>query len=789
MKNASSLLTALNEPIYELDLDGHVLAATASAFELIAEQARAQHGDDFQLDKADTTFAFASLISNKERSRFSQAIKRIADSKISQTTLEITILPANALEGGVPMEAKLSVITGLNGKPAGIALLLRDLSLEKASEAAANVQGTHLLDLVENVSDACIVESADGNVEMINDAFCRLFGIKEAPQSMVGIRCAALFETASQATEKRIGPVYFPLDVIPANDQRDVLDFALTTGEHVVQTTLAVDGETGLAGRMHLFHRATTNTASPHEKHSAGIVAAQMTLIEKIARELVVVLEGAASAALRAEQLDMPGQILQHFQRVEVAANAAFDTVAGLLDFSRIEGGDIDLTPTTFQLRENIAVLMANVTPHAEKQQVQLRLRIEQDVPDNITGDSARLMLALKNLLDCSLSTMPLEHTEGKLSELSLVISPEYEADNQIHLIFSVEPQIRSGKLRPPTPSAVMQLALARQIVRALVNDEEKNEGKNEGKIESIEKKTGVTYSFTVAFPFSPAKPHKPRPTFVTLSSLPVLIVSSDADERKQLADWMKSWRMLPREADNATMAMQLLTRMSQEGHPIPLIVCANQLPIQDGFMLAFRVKQHPQLKHTAVIMLATGGKPGDAIMCRENGVSAYLRQPVAPQQLNEAITAVIGAQDDNEATTTLITRHSLRESKKASVLIIDPANDQAMFAAAGLKKRDYRVVVASVADEAFTAMVQEEFDVIVVDPDGSGFAEGADIIDLIRENVTRTGASRPQPKILLATESPPTSVHGFDGFVLKPFAKDSLVLAVADLLPQPAKP
>ena len=780
MKNASSLLTALNEPIYELDLDGNVLAATASAFDLIAEQARAQYGNDFQLDKSDMHFAFSSLISSKERNRFSQTIKRIADSKINQATLEITILSANGHDGSIPMEAKLSVITGLNGKPAGIALLLRDLSMEKANEAAANVQGTHLLDLVENVTDACVVESADGSVEMINDAFCRLFGLKEAPQSMVGIACATLFETASQATEKRIGPVYFPLDVAPGSNQRDVLDFVLSAGERIIQTTLAVDGEMGLAGRMHLFHRAAANASAPTEKQSAGIVAAQMTLIEKIARELVQVLEGAASAALRAEQLDMPGQILQHFRRVETAATSAFDTVAGLLDFSRIEGGDITLESAAFSLRENVAALMASVTPHAESQQVQLRLRIEQDVPDTITGDSARLMLALRNLLDSALATMPLEHVDGKLSELSLVISPEYEADKQIHLIFSVEPQIRGGKLRAPTPSAVMQLALARQIVRALVNDQ--------GKIESVEKKTGVTHSFTAAFPFDATKPHKPRPTFVTLSSLPVLIVSGNTDERKQLADWMKSWRMLPREADNATMAMQLLARMSEEGHPIPLVICSNQLPIQDGFLLAFRIKQNAQLKHTAVIMLATGGKPGDAIMCRENGVSAYLRQPVAPQQLNEAITAVMGALDDAEATATLITRHSLRESKKASVLIIDPANDQAMFAAAGLKKRDYRAVVAGLADEAFTAMVQEEFDVVVVDPEGSGFADGVNIIDLIRENVTRTGTERPQPKILLAGESPPAAGHGYDGFVLKPFAKDSLVLAVNDLLPPPPK-
>jgi CheY-like chemotaxis protein/PAS domain-containing protein len=769
MKNASSLLTALNEPIIELDLRGRVLAATASAVELCGLDIQAKQEAGIELAEAVTT---------KERARFSQAVKRVADGKINQTILEIYLAGEHTEADGVPIEAKLAAITGLNGKPSGVAVRLRDLTLEKANEAAANVQGTHLLDLVENVTDACVVESADGAVEMINDAFCHLFGIKEAPQSLVGTSCSTLFESASTVTVKRVGPVYFPLDSSSNSNQRDQLDFALLAGEIIDQTTLAVDGEGGVAGRLHLFHRKIAQaSATPEEKLSSGMVAAQMTLIEKIARELVVILEGAASASLRAEQLDMPGQILEHFRRVETAATSAFDSVAGLLDFSRIEGGDISLQSAPFRLRENIAAMMASLVTHAEQRHVQLRLRIEQDVPDRMTGDSARLMLSLRNLLDAALATFPTEQGDGKLPKLTLIIAPEYESDGRIHLAFTVEPTIHNVKPQPLPPSAVMQIALARQIVRAMVKD---------GRIEATERKTGVSYQFTAAFPFDATKPPKPRPTFVTLSSLPALIVSSDPLERKQLADWMKSWRMLPREADNTTMAIQLLIRMAEEGNPLPLVITSNQLPVQDGFLLSFRIKQHPLLKQTAVIMLATGGKPGDAIMCRENGISAYLRQPVAPQQLNDAISAVLGAQDDAEATTTLITRHSLRESKKASVLIIDAAKDQAMFAAAGLKKRDYRVVVSASADEAYNAMLAEEFNVVVVDPEGCGFVADSHVIEQIKQLI---GSDRPIPTILLSGETPPVGEHGFSGFVLKPYAKDSIVNAVADLLPETSAP
>jgi CheY-like chemotaxis protein len=269
------------------------------------------------------------------------------------------------------------------------------------------------------------------------------------------------------------------------------------------------------------------------------------------------------------------------------------------------------------------------------------------------------------------------------------------------------------------------------------------------------------------------------RPAFVTLSSLPILIVSQDQAERKELAELVKSWRMLPREADNAAMALQLLTRLVDEGHPLPIVITSNRLPTQDGFLLAFRVKNSPKLKSTAVLLLATDGKPGDAIQCRENGINVYLRQPLSSQQLNEALTAIIGAKDDAEVDATLITRHSLREAKRGNVLIIDHDHDQAMFAAAALKKRDYRVnIVATVAD-AYAAMAQEDFDVIVVDPTETGFDDPSKAAAALQSHV---GKNRLQPKILLASESPSMGESPYDGLVLKPFGKESLTNAIADL-------
>lgn len=782
MKNASHLLAALNEPVFELDLEGQVIAATPAAISLSGR------------DELEPNFAIVDIFALNVQTRFAQAFRRVAEGKVAAARVEITTIADTRLQFERPMEAKLVSVNGVNGKPTSVGLWLRDLSLEKASEAAANVQGTHLLDLVENVTDACVIERSDGAVEMLNDAFCALFMVKEASQSLVGTSCAELFSSASKVTVKRIGPLYFPLDLDMVQGARDELFFELVTGEKVTQTTLAVDGETGIAGRLHLFHlvaaRDAIVTDVNADKPLASTVATQMSLIEKIARELAIALEGAASAVMRGEQLELPSQVLNHFRRVEQATLSAFDSVAGLLDFARIEGAPIALEPMAFSLRENVAVMIASVVARAEKCRVQLKVRIEQDVPDRLTGDGPRLILALRNLIDCAMLLLPAAspatlsndalRDQNKVSqseifsELLLIISPEYESEAKIHLSFTIECISRNAGTAKTLPAAsIMQLALARQIVRALAD--------GKGKVEVSERKNSVSYTFTAAFVFNQFMPSRPRPKFVTLTGLAVLIVSENREERSALSQAMKSWRMLPREADNTTMALQLMHRMYAENSPIPLVITSNQLQSQDGFLLAFRIKQHPSLKPTAIIMLATEGKPGDAIQCRENGISAYLKQPVALLQLNEAIAAVMGAEEDTSATATLITRHSLRELKKASVLIIDSDRDQAMFAAGGLKKRDYRVVLATDSAEAYAAMGQEEFDVIVVDPEGANFAEGESVVSAISANV---GRERRPPKFIMAGESPALDLSNYNGFVLKPYAKDSLVNAVSDVLP-----
>jgi CheY-like chemotaxis protein len=496
--------------------------------------------------------------------------------------------------------------------------------------------------------------------------------------------------------------------------------------------------------------------------------ASQIGLIEKIGHELTVALEGIAAFSIRAQQLEFDPALVEHFHQIRSSTETAFSAIGDLVDFSKVEGGVV-LRHSEFSLRSTMAELVKRVIPSAEEHQTRLRLKIEQDVADQLEGDVERLQLLLKNLLDNAFRLAP-----G--GEVLLQITPEYESETGIHLSFSVSitESAEGGEKGHArlAAEAGLGLAVARFMVTAMG-----------GKL-VVTSRPGAEalYAFTIEFPVKPAPPAPQRATYVSLVGLPVLVVADDSEQRLEVSNLLRGWRMLPLEADHAAMALALLERMDEEGSPVPLVILSNQLPVQDGFLLSFRIKHHKRFRQTLMVMLAKEGRPGDAIACRENGVSAYLRYPANPRQLNDAIVAVTGATVDADDTPTLITRHSLREQRRgATILLVGCSRDAQILVSHALRKRDCSVVAAFDRDEAFAALDQEVYDLMLVDTNAPGL-ERADVPAMLRSRILRNPEST--KIIALVDDRSPAArdrkvAAGFDDALAKPFKQQDVVVLV----------
>ena len=814
MSRFEQLINALTDPVFELDAEGNIVYATPAL--------AAWTGREFS---PTSHYPFADILGLKDRTRFNQALKRVVDGKTLKTTIPLELNAKDATTHGA---AELTLIAlpatsdlksrGGGKKAISIAGYLRDARAEKKAEAAINLQSAHLLDLVENITDACVVETADGSVEMVNAAFCELFAIDVAPQSWVATSCASLFELASMVVNDNAGPIY-----TRQTDQAHSTSTINLGKKKISHTMLAIMNDqlapantSGFAGRLHLFKSVADANAvaiadassqsadSVSTNHAASRV--QLQFVERIRADLAATIDAAFNAIHHAEQVELSDRALEQFRRVEASAHNAVTAIAGLVDLADDDHHHIVLAAAPFLLRESIAGLLNIVVPHAAELAIDISLRVEQDVPETLVGDGARLMMALRHLMELGFDNDNLdpELPKHKGAKIALIVQPEYTDNNIIHLSFTVEhtTAVAQTDVTSITTMRGMQLALARRISRALsaainVNpNANSNASTTDSAVElrsrqDIEivrqqnKKSAnpshtTSYKFTAPFSFTADEKFNTRPAFVTLTGMHVLLVSADPHERARLAELMRNWRMLPVEADGAAMALQLLNRMAEEKSEIPLVITSNQLPLQDGFLLAFRIKQHAKLKNTNVIMLARNGRPGDAIQCRENGISAYLRDPISPDQLVDAIGAVMGTKDDAEATHTLITRHSLREAKTGTVLLIDAHHDQATLAATFLKRRDFRVVVVDNAQAAAGLLSHDIFDVIIVDALAAGFDSKLSIAQQLRLNFAE-GADMP---ILLAmNDYAKVDAAEYQGVITKPYEKAALLEKVASVM------
>lgn len=750
---SSNALTALNDPIFEADLGGHVVFATEALLEVLG------------LDGLGVNATIAEHFA--EAASITRAFKKVAEGKSASAVVDAHL----KADAATAYEIRLVPLLGANDKPIGVAGRVRDVSDERSTERLASLNGAHLLNMTEQIAQPCVIENAAGEVEMLNGPFCLLFGILDAPQSLVGLPVAEVFAKARKESGVKDGPAQ------PVNEGAQDSDYPMGDGRVVTQRVFPVIEDDVLQGRLYLFDVKEAEKDKKGKGGAGQTTAAQVALVERIARELATTVESAGSAIHRAEQLDLPATVLEHFQRVESSARNAFNAIGGLLDFSKFEPTElkaVKLDLEEFNLREVLGALMEHVALSAEDKGLQLRLRVEQDIPTLVTGDAPRLVLVLRNVIEALMGS--LDTSAGAQHELYLTVSPEYVEETAIHLNFSIDSNTggKPSKLRTFAPLALMQLAVARQLVNVMG-----------GSLDAVQRKDAVGYGFAAAFPWNETFESRPKMHVVTLTSMPVLIVSADSSQRSELSALMKSWRMQPKEADNASMAMQLLLRQEQEGEPIPLVILPNHMPVQDGFLLAFRIKHHPRLKSTQMMMLAQGGMPGDAITCRENGISAYLRYPLSANQLHQAIAAVTGVSgDEGDATHTLITRHSLHESRDGTILVVDSNREVQLAAAHILKKRGYILTEAETPEQAFAALEQDFFDAVLVDPDMPGF------VDVVLDLRART-QKRPQDLQVIAMSANGSEAHrkhceeaGYNGYIGKPLDKDSLVTFLAAKLP-----
>ncbi|MGR4863914.1 PAS domain S-box protein [Caulobacter sp. LARHSG274] len=283
---------------------------------------------------------------------------------------------------------------------------MMDVTERRHSEAALAESEARYRLLAENASDLIMHSDVEGRVTYISPSVRAATGF--APEEIVGtnilgwvdpedvsdVRAAVTRQFESRGAEP---PVVVEFRV----RHKDGRDLWLEG-----RPTLAFDPQTGaITGITDVVRDISVRRALDAELRAARAeaetaAAVKSEFLANMSHELRTPLTAVLGfTRLAQEQSDLSDATRSYLSRASSAGQALLLTVNDILDFSRLEAGQVDIRPRPMSPADLAAETLELFAAQAGEKGIELRLGDLEDLPPNVQADPDRLRQVLLNLL------------------------------------------------------------------------------------------------------------------------------------------------------------------------------------------------------------------------------------------------------------------------------------------------------------------------------------------------------------------------------------------------------
>ncbi|MBK8046320.1 MAG: PAS domain S-box protein [Anaerolineales bacterium] len=523
------------------------------------------------------------------------------------------------------------VITDTAGNAVRVVGVNMDITDQKKNEDTL----AHLATIVEDADDAILSLTLNGTIVSWNRGAERLYGYRAA--EVIGQPITILLPPDDSEN---------PLHLLAGiGDDTDIHHYEarrVAKSGRVVDVALTISPMRDSSGRLigastiarDITERKSIEKALLHAKEAAEQAdRAKSLFLANMSHEIRTPMN--AITGLTSLLLDTPLTHEQHdyIETIRQSANALLNVINEVLDFSKIESGNLELEMQPFSLAQCIEDALDLFTVPAAEKGIELTYQIAADIPDAFDGDVTRIRQILVNLIGNAV-----KFTER--GEVAIDVSQDIDAvhlrrtDTSLVLQFAVRdtgvgiPSDRSDRLFRSFSQADasttrkyggtgLGLAISRRLAELM------------GGAMWVVSEVGRGSTFLFTLRLQPLAKPVNTSALTNVQGVRVLIVDDNATNRFIIQEQTRRRGIVATAVSSGVAALELI----DSGTGFDLIILDMLMPQMNGLELAAQLRARPATRETPLVVLTSLGDSYLRAEAEALGVAAFVSKPVKQTQ------------------------------------------------------------------------------------------------------------------------------------------------------------
>lgn len=497
-----------------------------------------------------------------------------------------------------------------------------------------------------------------------------------------------------------------------------------------------------------------------------------------MSHEIRTPINGIIGASELCQETPLDVEQKSYVDTVVQCSDTLLTLVNDVLDFSKMEAGQLSLEKLNFSPRDTMERVAAEFSQMARAKNVELIVACGEEMPGFVMGDPTRLKQVLYNLVGNAVKFtdqggIVIRAWVLKLSQEAARIRFEVSdtgigiAPARREAIFESFIQADMSTSRKYGGTG-LGLTICRELVHLMGG---------EISVESVEGE-GASFAFELPFERSDVVGAESVPFNPELSGMRVLIVDDNPTNREIYAQMCAGWGYRSATAADGVCALKLLEDANRESDRFELIILDQQMPGLTGLDLASLVKSRSDLRQSKIIMLSSSLDRSESSRADQIGVERTLSKPVTRATMLEVILETFEIDGASNRPSVPDREPTPIAAAPMNILLAEDNVVNQTVARKRLEKMGHRVTVANDGEMALHKVEETHFDGIFMDIQMPGM-DGYETTAKIRRYEASEGLT---PNWIVAMTAHAMKGDedrclqaGMDDYISKPFRAENL--------------